>query len=186
MMGYVKSFVAVGLALAVCLGAGLWFRDRTNTLASITKERKDLAAQIADVRECKQLLGELQKKNVAIDQLVKDATSRLAVRGSEGPQLVGLAVKAASSAGVKMTGTFENAVKDGQDSVLKGKSVSVLKTSYRFCLVGSYTGLVKFFRNMSAWDIQAKLESLQISPADDKVEGDIGGECVISVYSMVK
>lgn len=185
MLGYVKSLVAVGLALGVVLGAGLWQRNRTQALDAAVRERNRLCSGIDEARRSSQIAAELGKRQAALDQAARDATRRLAEKGREGPQLVGLVVNAVSLSGMKMTGAFENGAKEGQRRLIRGKRLSLVATSYTFGLTGSYVGLVRFFQNMAAWDLYAKVEFLKIVPVPgENPEGTIGVELVISVYSI--
>lgn len=187
MFSYVKSLVAVGLALVSVIGAGLWFQSRSRVLWSLRKESRDLIAQTAEAKGVSAMLGGTQMRLEAVQKDIEEKAGRMTAKDQEGLQLVQAVVKAATESGMEMTAASEAARKDNiyQNDDIRGRLNMI---TYEISLKGTYGGLVKFFQNVASWELEKKIEALKISRKKSEVEAEMGSEIkvdfIISIFSI--
>ena len=188
MFSYVKSLMAVGLALLVVIGAGVWMRSRSSVLKTLEKETRDQKKQIAEAKSGSAIISQLEKRLEVIRRDIEKKAVRLSARDEEGLRLIQAVVKAAAASGMEMTGVAE-AAKKGKVYQTDDTSVPVNVITYEISLEGTYAGLVKFFQNIDAWELEKKVEALEISSAKNKdaeveTEGGIKAEFILSIFSI--
>lgn len=178
-----KSLVAIVLSILAVVGAWLWYQDRTGILASM---RRELAANVAIGRKSDTyavVLEQLRKRHAVLQQDLKDIKARFVEKDNEGPILVAAVVKAASNSGMKVTGTAGNP--EG-NRLNQATTVEGLHTvAYKFSLIGSYSGLVKFFQEINTWDMHCGVESIEISPCtDEETDAEVSIDLILSLCSL--
>jgi Tfp pilus assembly protein PilO len=180
MMSYVSAVVAVGIALLVSLGAGLWFHAKTTKLQSLQKQAQEIHAEKQKLQQVAALTENWKKRRDLLHLKIQDLTQRCAEKNNEGAQLVAVVVKASSAAGLKMTGTSECPTPSQTPD-----SAEIRTVSYKFQLAGPYAGLVKFFQGMPEWLLSCKIQSVNIAPvAKGEKDAEISAELILSVFSI--
>lgn len=183
MFSYIKLLVAVGLALAVVIIAGLWFQNRTRSLETLKKEKGDLKIRVAEMEGCAASIAELKTRLETCRRNIADITGRFAGKDHAEPQLVNAVREAVKVSGMKTTGMAKTDAK-AEIPGMKGMGTPVNVISYDISLKGAYTGLVKFFQNVAVWQLKNKIEDVEISTShDDETAGEIVVNLVLSVFS---
>lgn len=184
MFTYIKSLIAVGLALLLALGAGAWAHSRSSVLKALKREVQNQKKQIAGAEQDSAIMSNLEKRMETIRRDIEEKSVRLSARDEEGLRLIQAVVKAAS--GMEMTGVSEMAA-TSRVSNKDDASVSVNAVSYRISLQGTYAGLVKFFQNVASWELENKIEALEISRPDDeemKLGYEVNADFTLSIFSI--
>jgi len=180
MISYVKSPVALALALITVAGAGFWLNNRAKVCNSLKNERRDLVAQSAEAKNTLVAISSLDKRLQLLQKEIYETTARFGEKDSTGPQLVTAVVKAAAASGMEMTAAAEAAPGSAKPAVPGVKMVS-----YQFALKGPYPALVKFMQNLETWQLAHQIESLDISPAEDELsKGQVRTTLLLSVLSF--
>jgi hypothetical protein len=187
MFSYVKSLIALGLAVVVLLGLGFWFQRLSDTALSLQQEKRDLDRQVEDARTYPQIINALETRLRTLKDDIAGMAERFAEKDNPGPQLVTAVVKTAGAAGMEMTRTTENVSPDKVMQSRLNRPPDVTVISYEFGLRGKYAALVLFLQNMASWKLAHKLESMEISCPDDlAAKGQIDVTVVVSVFSSSK
>ncbi|MDO9543453.1 MAG: hypothetical protein Q7J98_14190 [Kiritimatiellia bacterium] len=179
---YNKSLMAGGLAFLAVICAGLWLRSRTVVLNELTETSHNLKMQMAGGQAYPAVIADYTKRLETLRTDAGKITSKFVGRDYEAPMLVRAVVEAASRAGMEMTNA---ARQDKKTKALatQGKGLTVEVLSHAIALRGSYTALVKFLQNLASWDIGYKIESMEITPAEEgKAEDKIEISLVLSVF----
>jgi len=104
--------------------------------------------------------------------------------------MVKAVVKSASLSGMEMINAFKLEHKAGVLSTPiradRGQTVDVI--SHEIILKGSYPGFVKFLQSMDAWEMGAKIESMEITPgsAGQASPDEINVTLRLSVFSLAQ
>ena len=117
------------------------------------------------------------------------------------PQLVKAVVKSTSLSGMEMINASKVERKAGMPATAgvpvtagvpatpiraeRGQTVDVI--SHEIILKGSYPGFVKFLQSMAAWEMGAKIESMEIEPGAAEASPDeINVTLRLSVFSLAQ
>jgi hypothetical protein len=180
MISHVKSPVALALAVITVAGAGLWFNNRTGIYNSLKKEQRDLVAQSAEAKDTLVAISSLDKRLQTLQKELSETTARFGEKDNTGPRLVTAVVKAAAASGMEMTAAAETSSGSSKPTTVPG----VKMVSYQFALRGPYSALVKFMQNLETWQLARKIESLDITPAEDELsKGQVRTALVLSLFS---
>lgn len=165
MSSYTKSLIAVGIALIAVICAAFWLRSQTIALNSLSKTRDDMKIQIAGVEGDAALIAEFEQRLEMIRRDIKQITAKFVGKDYETPQLVKAVVKSASLSGMEMINALKLERKTDVLSVpIRADRQAVSVISHEIILKGSYPGFVKFLQSMTAWEIGARIESMEITP----------------------
>ncbi len=187
MSSYSKSLMAVGIALIAVICAAFWLRNQARTLNDLSKTRDDMKIQIAGIQGYAALIADFEQRLETRRRAIKQITGKFVGKDYETPQLVKAVVKSASLSGMEMI----NAVKlERMADVLstliradRGQTVDVI--SHEIILKGSYPGFVKFLQSMAAWEMGARIESMEITPGAAGASPDeINVTLHLSVFSL--
>lgn len=184
MFSYTRSLMAGGLVLLAVICFGLWLWNRTIVLNELIQTSHNLKMQITGGQAYPAAIADYAKRLETLRTDTEKITSKFIGRDFEAPMLVHAIVKAASLSGMEMTNA---ARQDKKTKVLatKGKGFAIEVLSYAITLKGSYTALVKFLQNLAAWNIGHKIESMEVTPAENgKAEDKIEVSFVLSVFSL--
>ena len=183
MFSYNRSLLAGGLALLAVICAGLWLRNRTVVLNELTETGRNLKIQAVGSQAYPAIIADYTKRLETLRTDTGKITSKFVGRDYEAPMLVRAVVEAASRAGMEMT----NAARQDKKTkaiAAQGKGMTIEVLSYAIALRGSYTALVKFLQNLAAWNVGHKIESLEVTPAEEgKADDKIEVSLVLSVFS---
>lgn len=183
MLTSIKSLVAVGLALLVIIGAGLWLKGRTGVLKALKNEKREAETAVAELEARSAAAAEMEARLEAIVGNITAITEGFAKTDHGGIELVEAIVKAASLSDMAMTGASEISPGD-RTRHASDAGVSVEIISYRISLKGSYAGLVKLLQNLGSWKLQNKIESLEISgEKSEESAGVVRAELVLSIFA---
>jgi len=184
MFSYTKSLMAAGLALLAVICAGLWLRNRTIVLNELTETGQNLIMQITVGQAYPVMIADCSKRLETLRTDTGKITGKFVGRDYEAPMLVRAVVEAASISGMEMTNASKQ---DKKTKVLatKGKGLTIEILSYAITLKGSYTALVKFLQNISAWNISHKIDSMEVTPdQDDNAKDKVEVSLVLSVFLL--
>ena len=183
MFSYIKSLVAVGLALLAVVGAGFWVQERMAVLRTLKKDKRDGATRVAEAKGHWVAVSGLEAQMDAIARDTADITEGFVGQNKGGIELVKAVVHAASVSGMKMTGASEVVAK-GRTLRIRDVDGRIEAVSYKISLEGTYTGLVKLLKNLASRKLRNRIESLEISAGKDcEATGVIKAELVLSVFS---
>ncbi|MBU1857721.1 MAG: hypothetical protein KKC28_12140 [Verrucomicrobia bacterium] len=189
MSGYTKSLMALGIALIAVICAAFWLRSRVIVLNDLSKTRDDMKIQIAGIQGDAALIADYEQRLETIQHDIKQITGKFVGKDYETPQLVKAVVKSASLSGMEMINAFKLERKAEVLSTPiraeRGQTVDVI--SHEIILKGSYPGFVKFLQSMAAWDMGAKIESMEITPSSAGAAPDeIDVTLRLSVFSLAQ
>ncbi|MFH1476571.1 MAG: hypothetical protein ABIH24_03640 [Verrucomicrobiota bacterium] len=189
MSSYTKSLMALGIAFVAVICAAFWLRSRVVALDDLSKTRDDMKIQIAGIQGNAALIADFEQRLETFQHDIKQITDKFVGKDYETPQLVKAVVKSASLSGMEMINAFKLERKaDGSAAPIRadrGQAVNVI--SHEIILTGSYPGFVKFLQSMTAWEIGAKIESMEIEPAKDGTSPDeIDVTLHLSVFSLAQ
>lgn len=180
----IKLLMAVGLALLVVMGTGAWARSRSSARKALEIEILNQKNQIAEAKSSSAFVSELEKRLEAVREDIEKKAVKLSARDEEGFRIVQAIVK--SAAGMEMTGVSEEAP-GGRFGNQDITAVPINIVSYRVSMEGPYAGLVEFFRNVASWELENRIEGVEIlGPRDDKMETshEIEADFTLSIFSM--
>jgi len=187
MFSYVKSLIALGLAIVVLLGLGFWFQRLSETTSVLRQEKRDLDRQAEDARTYPQIIAALETRLSDLNTGISGMADRFAEKDNPGPQLVTTVVKTAGAAGMEMIRTTENVSPDKVMQSKLNRPPDVTVVSYEFGLKGAYSALVLFLQNMASWKLAHKMESLEIASPDELASKEqVEVTLVLSVFSSDK
>ena len=190
MSGYTKSLMALGIALIAVIGAAFWLRSQVIALKDLSKARDDMKIQIAGIQGYAVLIAGFEQRLATLRRDIKQITGKFVGKDYETPQLVKAVVKSASLSGMEMINAFELERKADGPATLnradRDQTVDVI--SHEIILKGSYPGFVKFLQSMAAWDMAAKIESMEIAPgaAGQASPDEIDVTLRLSVFSLAQ
>lgn len=186
MSGYTKSLMALGIALIAVICAAFWLRSQVVTLNNLSRSRDDMKTQIAGIKANTALIADFEQRLEALRRDIKQITDKFVGKDYESPQLVKAVVKSASLSGMEMINALKLESKaDAPSTPIRadqGRTVGVI--SHEIILKGSYPGFVKFLQSMDAWEIGAKIESMEITPGASPNEIDV--TLRLSVFSLAQ
>jgi len=166
MSSYTKSMMAVGIALIAVIFAAFWLRSQVVALNDLSKTRDDMKIQIAGIQGYAALIADYEQRLETLHRDIKQITGKFVGKDYETPQLVKAVVKSASLSGMEMINASKLERKTDVLSIPiradRGQTVDVI--SHEIILKGSYPGFVKFLQSMAAWEMVAKIESMEIEP----------------------
>lgn len=184
MFSYTKSLVAVVLALAAVIGAGLWCQARVSALRELTARRNALQLQMAGNLSYPGVIASCEQRLKKEDGDIKALTRKFVGRDYESPNFIKAVVKSASAAGMEMTDASKQDPKTDVIPV-RGQNQKASVITHEIALKGSYTGLVKFMQSLNAWDMGYRLDSLEIEPLHaDANNSELEIKIGISVFSL--
>lgn len=166
LFSYTKSLMAGGIALLAVIFAVLWFQNRTVVLNELIQNSNNLKTKITAGQVYSAVIADYAKRLAALRADTKKITDKFVGQDYESPLLVRAIVAAASQSGMEMTDTSKH---DKKTKILatQGKGLTIEVLSYAVTLKGSYLALVKFLQNLAAWNISHKIDSLEVTPAED-------------------
>ncbi|MCG2659032.1 MAG: hypothetical protein L6437_02145 [Kiritimatiellae bacterium] len=187
MSSYTKSLMAVGIALIAVIFAAFWLRSQVIALNDLSKTRDDMKIQIAGIQGYAVLIADYEQRLETLHRDIKQITGKFVGKDYEAPQLVKAVVKSASLSGMEMINAFKLERKAGVPTTPiradQGQTVDVI--SHEIILKGSYPGFVKFLQSMAAWEMRAKIESMEITPVAAVASPDeINVTLRLSVFSL--
>jgi len=187
MSSYTKSLMAMGIALIAVICAAFWLRSRVIALNDLSKTRDDMKIQIAGTQGYAALIADFEQRQETLHRDIKQITGKFVGKDYETHQLVKAVVKSASLSGMEMINAFKLERKAGVSAtpipVDRGQTVDVI--SHEIILKGSYLGFVKFLQSMTAWEMWAKIESMEITPGAAGASPDeIDVTLRLSVFSL--
>lgn len=184
MFSYIKSLLAVGLALLAVASAGLWVQNRSRVYQALINNYDNLRLQAASAQAYAPMIADYQRRLAMLDRDLKTLTAKFIGRDYESPQLVKAVVKAASTAGLEMTNAAKQDRKTDSAPV-RGLGRKAVVITHEITLKGPYPGLVKFMQSLAAWDLGYRLESIEITPTPEgAAAGDIEVTIVLSVFAL--
>ena len=193
MSSYTKSLMALGIALLAVICTAFWLRSQAIAFKDLSKTRDDMKIQIAGIREYAALIADFEQRLEMLHRDIKQITGKFVGKDYETPQLVKAVVKSASLSGMEMINASKLERKAGVLATAgvpatpiradRGQTVDVI--SHEIILKGSYSGFVKFLQNMAAWEMVAKIESMEIEPgAAGAAPDEINVTLHLSVFSL--
>ncbi len=174
MSNYNKSLLALGLALLAVVVAAIWLRGRSVTLSALTAQRDGIQLEIEGMRGHDALIAQFETRMEALRRDVAPLATKFVGSDYETPQLVMAVVKSAGLSGMEMVNALK--LEGGVESLsLRGSDSEVGVVSHQISLRGPYAGLVKFLQSMDAWDVAAKITSMEIihSSLDARLAGTV-------------
>lgn len=166
MSSYTKSLMAMGIALIAVICAAFWLRSQVIALNDLSKTRDDMKIQIAGIQGNTALIADFEQRLETLHRNIKQITGKFVGKDYETPQLVKAVVKSASLSGMEMINASKLERKaDVSATPIRadwGQTVGII--SHEIILKGSYPGFVKFLQSMAAWEMGAKIESMEITP----------------------
>ena len=183
MSSYTKSLMAVGIALIAVIFAAFWLRSQVVAFNDLSKTRDDMKIQIAGIQGYAALIADYEQRREMLQRDIKRITDKFVGKDYETPHLVKAVVKSASLSGMEMSNAFKLEGKAGVPiRAERGQAVDVI--SHEIILKGSYPGFVKFLQSMAAWEMVAKIESMEITPGAAPDEIDV--TLRLSVFSLAQ
>ena len=166
MSSYTKSLMAVGIALIAVICAAFWLRSQVIALNDLSKTRDDMKIQIAGIQGDAALIADFEQRLEMLHRDIKQITDKFVGKDYETPKLVKAVVKSASLSGMEMINAFKLERNAGVPvtpiRAERGQVADII--SHEIILKGSYPGFVKFLQSMAAWEMVAKIESMEIEP----------------------
>jgi len=189
MSSYTKSLMAVGIALIAVICAAFWLRSQVVALNDLSKKRDDMKIQIAGIQGDAALIADFEQRLEMLHRDIKQITDKFVGKDYETPKLVKAVVKSASLSGMEMINAFKLERKAGVPvtpiRAERGQAADII--SHEIILKGSYPGFIKFLQSMAAWEMVAKIESMEITPGDDRASPDeINVMLHLSVFSLAQ
>lgn len=186
MSSYTKSLMAMGIALVAVIGAAFWLRSQVIALDDLSKTRADMKIQIAGIQGYAALIADFERRMETLHRDIKQITGKFVGKDYETPQLVKAVVKSASLSGMEMINVFKLERKAGVLAIpiRTDRAQTVDVVSHEIILKGSYPGFVKFLQSMAAWEMGAKIESMQITPGVGASSDEINVTLRLSVFSL--
>lgn len=184
MFSYTKSLVAVALALAAVLGAGLWFQGRASALRELTRRRAALQGQLAGVQAYPGIIANCEKRLEAETADIRAMTRKFVGHDDESSAFIKAVVGSAGKAGMQMTDASKQEQTTRQLPA-RGPGQTAAVITHVITLKGQYSGLVKFMQILNSWDMGYRLESLEIQPSPEGArDGAIEAQIGLSVFSL--
>jgi len=189
MSSYAKSLLALGIALIAVICAAFWLRSRVIAFDDLSRTRDAMKTQIAGIPRDAALIAAYEKRMEVLRRDIKQITDKFVGKDYETPQLVKGVVKSASLSGMEMINASRLERQAGAPTLTlhtgRGPAVNVIL--HEIILKGSYPGLVKFLQSMAAWEMGAKIESMEITPdATGAAPDEINVTLRLSVFALAQ
>lgn len=184
MFSYVKSLIALGLAIVVILGLAFWYQRLSGNAASLRQQKREWDRQVEEAQAYPQIIAALEQRLRTLKDDIDGMAGRFADKDNPGPQLVTTVVRAAGAAGMEMVRTTGDVSPDRATRSRLAPSPDVVVVSYEFGLRGPYSSLVLFLQNMASWTLAHKMESMEITcPEESDPKQHVDVTLVLSVFS---
>ena len=171
MIAPIRSLVAVAMAALALAFALLWARHESGRRFALETERQDLRARSAEVADYVTAVARLEARIRGFQQQTEVLRTRMGGSKTDGLQLVKVMVDSVWASGMEMTHIAETSPGNVPN---QGASLpSTKRAAYSISLSGSYSNFVAFLRNTSAWEINSKVESINVSANSYDTNADV-------------
>lgn len=179
---YVQASAAVGLAVLICAGAAVWWKDRSSAVDAAVRRRAELQTRLTEAQNASAMTARLREIETVNIAQWSNLVERLTEPRREGARLLEEVVRAASTSGVEVVAASEST----RPPPVSAAPDTMAAASYLLSTRGSYAGITRFAAELAAARVALRVESVEITPDPSSTDRKILlAEIGVVVFSRV-